>query len=349
MCTQNTLQQHILQITNDGKTVADFLHDTMQGKTHNAKIHHQIDAAKQLAKIALNTDNIADTTIRHSCALTRHSCESRNPEGRAEALVSSPTAHPELVEGHEDEQTQNPTHPVHPVTDLDIINHEIATLIRDETNDGFFIAQFLARVMQGIDSQGRIISPSIRMIASKELLNRGFGRFGDSRTCRFSNAQDEDELINSGLARYIRESTNHGKYAAYFLLDVASGQDTDFSTYQRVVAARELIRRGWDTNYKAVTPAAVAAYRERQEALRPTEYDIRAQEWQESEQETERKAEQEAERAAQDEQPEEEPQLEDGFLAHLTFAEVDRYEAMTPQQQADFIQQQRNRANIRSP
>ena len=324
MCTQNTLQQHILQITNGGITVADFLHATMQGQTHNAQVHHRMDAAKQLAKIALTT-----------CEATAH-----------------PEPHPEPAKTHDhhDLKTDNCelTTENRPVTDLDIINHEAASIIREETNDGYHIAQFLARVMRGIDSYGNIISPSVRLAACKELLNRGFGRFGDSRPCRFSGSQDEEELMRSGLSRYFRDSAMHGKNTAYFLLDVASGQDRSFSIHQRVIAARELIRRGWDINYDAVTPEDIAAYHERQAAQEPTEYDIRARELEKAEQEAERKAErkaeEEAERAAQ------EPELEAGIFAHLTFAEVARYEAMSPQQKAEFVQQQRNcHANIRSP
>lgn len=55
MCIQNSLQQHILDITDDGKEVADFFHATMQGRTPNAKLHHQLQAAKQLSVLGLQT------------------------------------------------------------------------------------------------------------------------------------------------------------------------------------------------------------------------------------------------------------------------------------------------------
>ena len=55
MCIQNTLQQHILDITNDGKDIANFFYATMHGQNPNAKFHHQMDAAKHLSKLGLPT------------------------------------------------------------------------------------------------------------------------------------------------------------------------------------------------------------------------------------------------------------------------------------------------------
>ena len=55
MCIQNTLQQHILDITNDGKDIADFFCATMHGQNPNARFHHQMEAAKHLSKLGLPT------------------------------------------------------------------------------------------------------------------------------------------------------------------------------------------------------------------------------------------------------------------------------------------------------
>lgn len=308
MCIQNALQQHILQITDDGKTVADFLHATMQGNTLNAKTHHRLEAAKQLTKLALAND----ITVRPEPV-----------EGRAED--EQPTENRELI-------TDNSQL----ITESDIINYKTARLIREETNDGYHIADFLARVMRGEDARGSAVSPADRMAAAKELLNRGLGKFGDARHRRISDSPEDQELIHSGIARYIRERTDDGIEAARFLLDVASGQDANCSLHQRVIATRELLRRGWDTNYDAITPEHIAAYREKQDALEPTDYDIRLQEWREEES---------AAREAQEAQSEDEPQLEAGIFAHLTFAEIARYEAMSAEEQVEFIERQRDSRN----
>ncbi len=310
MCIQNTLQQHILDITNDGKDIANFFHATMHGLNPNAKFHHQMEAAKHLTKLALHTTPSPSTGEGWDGGENHQTADNAEP------------------------QDENPVHPVKsaPVTDLDIINYKVARLIREETNDGYVIAEFLSRVMQGTAGQGRPISEADRIRAATELMNRGLGRFGDTRDRRISNTQDDQELINSGLARYIRESTDHGLGPARFLLNVASGQDEGFTMHQRVTATRELIRRGWDTNCDRVTSDDITAYYERQEAREPTGYDNRLQEWREKE------------RAAQEErqkQLEDEPQLEAGLFAHLSFAEIDRYEAMSAEEQAEFVEKQR--------
>ena len=324
MCIQNALQQHILDITNDGKDIAYFFYATMQGATPNAKFHHQMEAAKQLRKLGL------PTTPSPSTGEEPAPSEGRGWDGGEDR---------ETIETAES-QDENPPHPVHPVTpspvtDSDIINYEVAALIREETNDGYFIADFLARVMRGTAGQGRPVSDADRLRAAMELMNRGLGRFGDTPDRRISSSQEE--LIHSGLSRYIRERTDNGLHAARFLLDVASGQEQSFSMHQRVVATRELVRRGWDTNYDAVTPEDIAAYRERQEALEPTKYDIRLQELRES-----KLAPQEAQaNPCEDRPPEDEPLPEPGLFAHLSFAEIDRYESMSAEDKREFIEQQR--------
>ena len=85
MCIQNTLQQHILNITNGGKTIADFFHATMQGETRNAKIYHQMEAAKQLTKLALT--HTPSVTPR---ALFRHSRLRGNPSANRTRHTKTP-------------------------------------------------------------------------------------------------------------------------------------------------------------------------------------------------------------------------------------------------------------------
>ena len=331
MCIQNALQQHILDITNDGKDIAEFFHATMHGQNPNAKFHHQMDAAKHLSKLGLDAALSLPTAEEHDGSEDRINTPSPlTGEGR---------------DGGENHQNADSTSPSSPpsmsapaVTDLDIINYKVAALIREETNDGYFIADFLARIMHGTAGQGRPISEADRLAAAKELMNRGLGRFGDSGDRRISGAQHDSDIIHSGLARYIRECTDQGLEPARFLLDVASGRDEAFSMHQRVAATRELVRRGWDTNYDRIKSEDIAAYYERQEAREPTGYDNRLQEWREKER---------AAREEREKQLEEAPQLEAGLFAHLSDAEIARYEVMSAEEQADFIEQQRQRRAAR--
>ena len=103
--------------------------------------------------------------------------------------------------------------------------------------------------------------------------------------------------------------------------------------HQRVVATRELVRRGWDTNYDAITPEDIAAYHVKGRTLsNPQSTIIRLQEWRENE------------LAAQEAQAslcEDEPLPEPGLFAHLSFAEIDRYEAMSAEEQQEFVERQR--------
>ena len=362
MCIENTLQQHILNITNGGKDIADFLYATMQGWNSRAQVHHQMEAAKHLTKLALTytpspsmgegwDGGEASARPEHVERQDRNTAHENTPspsmgEGWDGGEAS---ARPEHVEGpvegleplgHPTENCELKTEN-YPVTDTDIINYEIARLIREETNDGYAIAEFLTRIMHGSSPgelayslRDRVISPADRMAAAKELLNRGFGRLGQTRRAA---RQDDSDLVRSGLARYIRERTDHGLEAARLLLDAASGEDDSFSMRQRVAATRELIRRGWDTNYEAVTPADIVAYYERQDAIEPTEYDDRLQEWQE--QERAAQAVGATGRSSEDEPP----QPDSGLFSHLTNAEINLYESMSAQEQAEFIEQQRAR------
>ena len=349
MCIQNKLQQHILDITNDGKDVIEFFYATMHGQNPHATFHHQMEAARELRKLGL-TD----------CITVRPEPVEGNDQERQNTYSTLVEEHrdggessvcPEPIEGNDQEHENTPSPSMGegwdggeesppsmsaPVTDFDIINYEVARLIRKETNDGYFIAEFLSRVMRGTSARlmgvidkKQVVSEADRMAAAKELMNRGLGKFGDSRSRRSSVAQDDQELIQSGLARYIRERTDYGMEAARFMLDVASGEAEKFSMHQRVVATREIMRRAWDTNYDAVTSDDIVAYYERQDAREPTKYDIALQKWFEEE------------RAARNEPREEEPQPEPGLFAHLPEAEITRYESMSDKEREDFREKQR--------
>ena len=343
MCIQNALQQHILDITNDGEDIVSFFYATMRGQNPNAKFHHQMEAANQLRKLGLPTAlgnaeaSQSPLSLRERARVRAEAPSPSTGEDRDGGESSVRPEHTELPDNPTDNselKTDN-----RPVTDFDIINYEVTRLIREETNDGYHIADFLTRVMHGTSARlvgfidkKQVVSEADRMAAAKELMNRGLGRFGATRDRSISSNQDDHELINSGLARYIRERTDHGLEPARFLLDVASGQDESFSMHQRVTATRELVRRGWDTNYDAITHEDIAAYYERQDAREPTGYDIRLQEWRENER---------AAQEAQDKELEEGPQLEAGIFAHLKEAEIAHYEALSAEEQAEFIEQQR--------
>ena len=239
MCIPTKLQQNIVSLTKDGHAIAQFLFNTMQGETPGVKVCHRMDAAKHLIKFGFNEAN---------------SVRPEPVEGPAEEQ-DRPTVNSEL-------KTENS-----PVTHLNILNYQIAHLIRHETAEGHTLVNFLIHTMSGRDRpftpKKFCIKPADRMAAARELLRRGFGDLGSRR--RHSDTNDEAntyDTLHTDLARRMREYSERGTDTVRFLLEVMSDSDPDleFPIHHRMSAAQELLRRGWDTNYDAVKPKHLQAY-----------------------------------------------------------------------------------------
>ena len=263
MCNQTALQQNIAGITKDGYDIAIFLADTMRGETPGVKVCHRMEAAKHLIRYGFPDIDCETTSDRLSRA-------GGNPEGQGgdETPVQSPLspeeraeACPELAEGVRGEEIAAP------VTHLDILNYQIAHLIRHETAEGHTLVEFLIHIMTGRDRpftpRKFRIKPADRMAAARELLRRGFGDLGSRR--KQSDSNDESnayDTLHTDLARRMREYSERGTDTVRFLLEVMSDPDPDleFTIHHRMSAAQELLRRGWDTNYDAVKPKHLQDY-----------------------------------------------------------------------------------------
>ena len=233
-----TITGSIKSLTNDGHTIAQFLVNTMEGETNGVKVHHRLDAAKQLIRYGFSED-----------------------DSDFWGLIPTPE---ELASRSRDMEPRREL-PKRKVTYLDILNFDIARQIRDETDDGHLMIEFLVKVMHGqqrpfIDKKQRI-KPADRMAAAKELLNRGFGSFGSSRS-RLSEKKDEYDTIHGDISQRIRQHTEYGSDITRFLLDVMAGQlhDDGFTMSHRVGAAKELLRRAYDINFDGVTWEQVEGY-----------------------------------------------------------------------------------------
>ena len=233
-----TIKGSIKSLTNDGHTIAKFLVNTMEGETNGVKVHHRLDAAKQLVKHGFSED-----------------------DSDFWGLIPTPE---ELASRSKDMEPRREL-PKRKVTYLDILNFDIARQIRDETDDGHLMIEFLVKVMHGqqrpfIDKKQRI-KPADRIAAAKELLNRGFGSFGSSRS-RLSEKKDEYDTIHGDISQRIRQHTEYGSDITRFLLDVMAGQlhDDGFTMSHRVGAAKELLRRAYDINFDGVTWEQVEGY-----------------------------------------------------------------------------------------
>ncbi len=252
MCIPTKLQQNIIDRTKEGDKIAAFLVSTMQGETPGVKVNHRMDAAKHLIKYGFPDD------ARHQkqLDLNQSKVESTDKE----------TPSPSTGEGW-DGGEDSPSSMSEAVTHLDIINYQIAHLIRHETSGGHTVVNFLMDIMTGRDRpftpKKFRIKPADRMAAARELLRRGFGDFGSR--CKLSDTSDEAnayDTLHTDLAKRMREYSERGTDTVRFLLEVMSDPDPDleFTIHHRMSAAQELLRRGWDTNYDNIKPKHLQAY-----------------------------------------------------------------------------------------
>ena len=262
MCIPTKLQQNIIDRTREGDTIAAFLVSTMRGETPGVKVNHRMDAAKQLIKYGF-----PDTQCDNIPSLPHDDGESADqsplsPRERVRAC-------PELAEGVRGKEIAEP------ISYLDILNYEIAHLIRHETADGHTVVNFLVDIMTGRDRpftpKKFRIKPADRMAAARELLRRGFGDFGSRR--KLSDTSDEAnayDTLHTDLAKRMREYSERGTDTIRFLLELMSDPDPDkeFTVHHRMYAAQELLRRGWDTNYDNIKPEHLTNYWQDKESTR---------------------------------------------------------------------------------
>ena len=263
MCNLNALQQKIFDRTKEGDTIAKFLVDTMQGETPGVKVNHRLEAAKHLIKYGFTGTECETTSDRLSRA-------GGNPMGQGgdETSVQSPLSPGERARARGEEIAA-------PVTHLDILNYQIAHLIRHETAEGHTLVEFLIHIMTGRDRpftpKKFRIKPADRMAAARELLRRGFGDLGSRR--KQSDTTDEAnayDTLHTDLAKRMREYSERGTDTVRFLLEVMSdpNPDQEFTIHHRMSAAQELLRRGWDTNYDNIKPKHLQDYWQDKESPR---------------------------------------------------------------------------------
>ena len=248
MCIPTKLQQNIIDRTNEGDTIAAFLVDTMQGQHTDAKFNHRLEAAKHLIKYGFPDE------ARHQGQFDLNKSKVENADKK--------TPSPSTGEGWD-----GGDNPPQPVTHLDILNYEIAHLIRHETAEGHTVVNFLVDIMTGRDRpftpKKFCIKPADRMAAARELLRRGFGDLGSRR--RQSDTTDEAnayDTLHTDLAKRMREYSERGAGTIRFLLEVMSdtNPEEEFTIHHRMSAAQELLRRGWDTNYDNIKPKHLQDY-----------------------------------------------------------------------------------------
>ncbi len=249
-----TIDATIQRLTGDGEIIAQFLVDTLQGYTHDATVSHRIKSAEWLAMFGRLIPE--DAIPKYASVRPRPKSEPKP------AKTDKPGKKPK-------------------VTEKQILHFDIARLIKQETNDGETIIEFLIRVISKIEETGENFTPAVRMRAARELLIRGFG--GTIPGVRRILSGKTEEL-DSYLSKIVREYTNYGADSIRFLVETMENKDPEaesrgaasfiklmrmrprtkpaegFSASHRVWAACELLRRAYDIKTDHITYEDIQAY-----------------------------------------------------------------------------------------
>ena len=252
MCNPADIQHKIHSFTKDGEDIARFLAETLRGETPGVKVCHRMEAAKHLIRYGFPDE------ARQQDQFDMNESKVQNTSKKAPSPLTG--------EGWDGGDESLPSVSVS-VTHLDILNYQIAHLIRHETAEGHTIVNFLVDIMTGRDRpftpKKFRIKPADRMAAARELLRRGFGDFGSRR--KLSDSNDEAnayDTLHTDLAKRMREYSERGAAPIRFLLEVVANPnpEEEFTIHFRMSAAQELLRRGWDTNYDNIKPEQLQDY-----------------------------------------------------------------------------------------
>ena len=252
-----TIDATIQRLTNDGEVVAQFLVDTLQGNTRDATVSHRIKSAEWLAMFG---------RLIPESAIPKYASVRPRPKSEPKpAKAAKP-----------DKRDKKPK-----VTEKQILHFDIARLIKQETNDGETIIEFLIRVISKIEETGENFTPAVRMRAARELLVRGFGSTIPGVRRILSGKTEE---LDSYLSKIVREYTNYGADSIRFLVETMENKDPEaesrgaasfiklmrmrprtkpaegFTASHRVWAACELLRRAYDIKTDHITYEDIQAY-----------------------------------------------------------------------------------------
>ena len=245
---RQNLARFVNRLTNDGATIAQFLHDTVQGEYPDAKHHH-----RQIAAIELS-------------AMGGHRHE------------DMPGAAARVIREEDMPKPQKPK-----VTLKQIINKPIGSYIREETHDCRTLILKLNEILDPPHvfesanpaerkyQKAARIRPHHQIAAAKEMIKRGIG--GRSPYCQPQTSPVEEKMLNSRLSREIREIADDGIGLARFLLEVVDNPKTygprrtiiedPYTQTHRIWAIRDLIYRAVDIPWEHITPESIdACFRE---------------------------------------------------------------------------------------
>ena len=259
---RHNLARLVNQITNNGATLVQFLHDTVQGEYPDAKHHHRQQAAIELS------------------AMGGH-----RPQDMPGAAYSVAPA------SDESKPASRPKKPK--ITMKEIINWDIGRLIRQQTNDCQDLVIALnelihppavfpsANKAEKKYQKATRVRPHHQMTAMKEIIKRGAG--SQRPDCAMKTSHLEERMLQSRLSQEIRDITNDCLDIVPFLREVIRNPKIDrwnniiedpYTQTHRIWAMKHLIWRGVDIPWEHITPDDIAEYyrdldeKQRQEAER---------------------------------------------------------------------------------
>ena len=195
-----TIDATIQRLTGDGEIIAQFLVDTLQGYTHDATVSHRLKSAEWLTAFG---------RLIPESAIPKYASVRPRPKSEPKPAKTDKSDKPD----------KKPK-----VTEKQILHFDIARLIKQETNDGETIIEFLIRVISKIEETGENFTPAVRMRAARELLIRGFG--GTIPGVRRILSGKTEEL-DSYLSKIVREYTNYGADSIRFLVETMENKDPE--------------------------------------------------------------------------------------------------------------------------
>ena len=191
--------------------------------------------------------------------------------------------HPAATSAANGEDSPRPKKPK--VTLKQILNKPIGADIRQDTQDGGLLIDFLAQMINpppnpDIFSKEEVL-PTDRLTAAKELLRRGYGSPNPYYYTSASTA--EEKALNSKFADISRAGASGTELTRFLLQEVVRNPRRDrynqplrhtYTFSQRIWAAKYLLWRAFDIPWEHITPEAIDACirdldaKERQEAER---------------------------------------------------------------------------------
>ena len=242
---RQNLARFVNQLTDNGATIAQFLHDTVQGEYPDAKHYHRQQAAVNLAVM---TGQLPEDTPGSTIRVAPVVREEDNPK---------------------------PKRPK--VTLKQIINKSIGEYIREETNNCRTLVSALDDILNSEEVFWSSYPPELRyqkatqvranhkVAAAKEMIKRGLGSRNPYAYAATSSL--EERMLRSRLSIVVREISYDGMGLATFLLEevVKNPKDdgkgnvteTPYTQTHRIWAIRELLHRALDIPWEHITPKSI--------------------------------------------------------------------------------------------